>query len=106
MIAHGLWDDRKQAAFDKLEAGQGTADDLIVMNPIKPVICILKYLMLIETLWYLYSIKIVSMLSLNNLLIIIPQLKALYDYMKANDVSIANFESAVKTGLKNAVTFR
>lgn len=103
MIAHGLWDNRKQAAYDKLQAGLGTADDLVVMNPIKPY--------MFNNIFDETRNIMVPVQHKNSEYVIFkqftdknPKLKTLHNYMLNNNVSIANFESAVKTGLTNAVT--
>ncbi len=103
MIAHGLWDDRKQAAYDKLQAGIGTADDLVVMQPIKPY--------MFNNIFDETRNIMVPVQHKNSEYVIFkqftdknPKLKALHDYMLDNNISIANFESAVKTGLTNVAT--
>jgi len=104
MVAHKLWTDSMQRAYDNLIQGKGTGADIITLQPIKP---------------FMFDQRLDSSRNLmipnqhkNSEFILFPQLvngetklKALYDYMNRNNVDIANFNSAVKVGESGAIGF-
>lgn len=104
MVAHKLWTDTMQRAYDKLIEGKGTGADIITLQPIKPF-------MFDQRLDASRNLMIPNQHK-NSEFILFPQLvngetklKALYDYMKLNNVDIANFNSAVKVGESGAIGF-
>ena len=104
MIGLGRWNDQLQSAYKRLEQGLGTANDIaLVMQPIKPFM---------YTQVYDENLKrMVPVQHKNSEFLLLPQLvdnhltlKKLHDFMLSNDVGVANFESAVKTGLTKVTT--
>ena len=104
MVAHKLWTDTMQRAYDKLIEGKGTGADIITLQPIKPF-------MFDQRLDASRNLMIPNQHK-NSEFILFPQLvngetklKALYDYMNKNNVDITNFNSAVKVGESGAIGF-
>jgi len=104
MVAHKLWTDSMQRAYDNIMDGKGTGADMIVLQPIKPFMFNQKYnkergIMVPNQHKNSEFILMPQLVNSN------PELKALYDYMNENNVDIANFDSAVKVGEYGATKF-
>lgn len=106
MEAYGRWTDKHESAYGRLMYGKGTASDIaLVMQPNKP---------------FMYTQihnpeigRMVPVQNKNSEFLLLPQLfkdgknvtlKKLHDFMIDKNIGVANFESAVKTGLHGVAT--
>lgn len=104
MISFGRWNERYQDAYDRLEVGQGTSNDIVlVMQPIKPFV----YGHVFDE----SREKIVPVQHKNSEYLLLPQfvegnpvMEELLDKMLTDKIDVVNFESAVKVGASKKTT--
>lgn len=111
MISLGRWNDSFQAAYDRLELGLGTANDIMkVMQPIKPF----SYGMIYDE----KRKRLIPVQHKNSEYLLLPQialatkggeyvnpiLAELYTKMNSNNIDVVNFVTAVKVGSSNTTT--
>ncbi len=103
MISESKWTDKHQSAYDRMMAGKGTAKDIVlVMQPRKPFMYTQIFDKGIQRMVPVQH-KNSEFLLLPQLVKNNPKLRKLMDHMVKENIGIANFESAVKTGLSGSV---